>query len=161
VESAENVDDESFSIIMLDSISSGLQRITQTGCTFNSAGVGLDVIIPVAFRLDMGRDPSEEEMHLWISLAEANISDFADYDGAALISIPIPVPLKRSNKGFPKMRHVMEDVPSVVPQMYSVNPKRDLLSAFDSAQKARRSSLSPQDLGKPKTLFGLGIIKFL
>jgi len=73
VESAENVDDESFPIKILYSILSGLQRITQTGCTFNSAGVSIDVIIPVALCLDMGRDPSEEEMHLWISIAGANI----------------------------------------------------------------------------------------
>lgn len=155
-ESAEDSEDDSPCLKILGSISSGLQRITQTGCTFSCAGVSLDVIIPVVFRLDMGRDPSEDEMKLWISLAKANISNFADYDGAALKSIPTPVPQKRSNKGFSKMRTASEEVPCVV--LYLVVLKRALLSAFDSAQKARRSSLSPQDLGTPRTLFGLGII---
>ena len=44
--------------------------------------MSLDVIIPVVYRLEnMGRDSSEEEIKLWISLTEANISDFADYEG--------------------------------------------------------------------------------
>jgi hypothetical protein len=142
---------------ILASISSGLERITLTGYIFSNAGASLDVIMSMVFRLEnMGRDPSDEELSLWISLAEANISDFADNEGAALISIPLPVPHKRSNKGdFKKRVHV----PSEVLQLYSVVPKRDILIAFESAQKARRSSLSPMLLGTPRTLFGLGIFK--
>jgi hypothetical protein len=56
-------------------ISSGLQRITQTGFIFSSSGVSLATIIPVIYCLEnMGRDPSEEETHLWIWLAEENIA---------------------------------------------------------------------------------------
>ena len=56
--------------------------LNQTGLIFRSSGVSLDVIIPVVYRLEnMGRDPSEEETKHWISLTEANISDFADYEG--------------------------------------------------------------------------------
>ena len=150
-ESAGDSADESSSINILDSISSGLQRITQTGCIFSNAGVSLHEIIPVVFRLEnMGRDPSEEELRLWVYLAESNISDYADYDGAALISIPKPEPQKRNNKGFSKMRTVTEDFP-VYMQLYSVIPQRDLLTAFESAQKARRGSLSPHDLTTPRT----------
>lgn len=142
---------------ILAAISSGLQRITQTGFIFSSSGVSLATIIPVVYRLEnMGSDPSEEETQLWISLAEANISDFADYEGSALISIPKPVPQKRSNKGEFKMRIITEEDPSTVLQLYSVVPARDILTAFESAQKARRSRLSPLDLGTPRTLFGLG-----
>jgi hypothetical protein len=49
------------------SISSGLQRITQTGFIFSSSGVSLATIIPVIYCLEnMGRDPSEEDTQLWI-----------------------------------------------------------------------------------------------
>jgi len=89
-------------------------------------------------------------------LTEANISDFADYEGAALISITKPVPQKRSNKGEFKTRIITEEVPFTDSQLYSVVPARDILCAFESAQKARQTILSPLDLGTPRTLFGLG-----